>query len=79
MHGLLLHLASLAPNGERSWDIYTYECPTCDEFKYFTRERVGNDDDRDSLVGAPRKPTPTVNTSAIAVPEPDDDNPTQSG
>ena len=27
--------------------------------------------DRDSLVSAPRKPTPTLNADAIAIPEPD--------
>jgi hypothetical protein len=27
--------------------------------------------DRDSLVSVPRKPTPTLNTDAIAIPEPD--------
>jgi hypothetical protein len=34
--------------------------------------------DRDSFVGAPRKPTPIVNSSAIAVPEPDENGPTES-
>jgi len=29
--------------------------------------------DRDSLVPAPRKPTPTLNADAIAIPEPDPD------
>jgi hypothetical protein len=29
--------------------------------------------DRDSLIPAPRKPTPTLNTDTIAVPEPDSD------
>jgi translation elongation factor EF-G len=32
-----------------------------------------NDDDRDSLVGAPLKPVPTLNESGVALPEPDDD------
>jgi hypothetical protein len=29
--------------------------------------------DRDSLVSTPRKPTPTLNADAIAIPEPDSD------
>ena len=29
--------------------------------------------DRDSLVSAPHKPTPTLNADAIAIPEPDSD------
>ena len=74
-------LASVPPKGERSWDIYIYECPTCGPI-YMTREKVGEDDigdnDRDFLVGAPRKPPPTVNSSAIAVPEPDEDDVTQT-
>jgi elongation factor G len=31
------------------------------------------DDDRESPVGAPRKPSPRVNDSSVALPEPDDD------
>jgi elongation factor G len=34
----------------------------------------GNDD-RDSLVGAPRRPAPTLRTSSVALPEPEDDRP----
>jgi len=30
-----------------------------------------DDGDRDSLVSAPRKPTPTINADAIAIPEPE--------
>ena len=77
----LQFLASVPPKGEHSWDIYIYECPTCGPI-YMTREKVGEDDigddDRDSLVVVPRKPIPTVNSSAIAVPEPDEDGPTES-
>ena len=58
-------------------DIYIYECPTCGEPIYMTHEKSAGGDidsgDRDSLVGAPRKPPPTINSSAIAVPEPDED------
>jgi elongation factor G len=32
-----------------------------------------DDDDRESRVGAPRKPAPRVNDSSVALPEPDDD------
>jgi len=32
------------------------------------------DGDRDSLVGAPLRPVPRSNDSAVALPEPDDDN-----
>jgi hypothetical protein len=31
------------------------------------------DDDRESPLGAPRKPSPRVNDSSVALPEPDDD------
>ena len=63
-------------------DIYIYECPTCGEPIYMTHEKSAGGDidsgDRDSFVGAPRKPAPIVNSSAIAVPEPDEDGPTES-
>ena len=37
-----------------------------------TRRDVGPDDgDRDALVSSPRKPRPTLNADAIALPEPD--------
>ena len=45
-------------------------------FDSYQQVRVGpntNDDDRDSLVGAPLKPLPTLNESGVALPEPDDD------
>jgi elongation factor G len=35
-----------------------------------------NDDSRDSLVGEPRRPAPTLRDSRVALPEPDDDGPT---
>jgi hypothetical protein len=34
-------------------------------------EKGRNHGDRDSLVSAPRKPTPTLDADAIAIPEPD--------
>jgi transcriptional regulator len=40
--------------------------------RYEQRPGGPNDDDRKSPVGAPRKPAPRVNDSAIALPEPDD-------
>ena len=33
------------------------------------------DDNHDSLVGAPRRPTPKVRDSGVALPEPDEDRP----
>jgi elongation factor G len=45
-------------------------------FNRYQRVRLDpnmNDDNRDSLVGAPLKPVPTLNDSAVALPEPDDD------
>ena len=40
---------------------------------YQQRPAGPDDDDRKSPVGAPRKPAPRVNDSALALPEPDDD------
>jgi hypothetical protein len=34
-------------------------------------DKSPDDGDRDSLILAPRKPTPTLNADAIAIPEPD--------
>ena len=41
--------------------------------QYQPRPGGPDDDDRKSPVGAPRKPAPRVNDSAVALPEPDDD------
>jgi elongation factor G len=41
--------------------------------QYQQRPGGPDDDDRKSPVGAPRKPAPRVNDSAVALPEPDDD------
>ncbi len=41
--------------------------------RYQLRPCGPDDDDRRSPVGAPRRPVPTVNDSAVALPEPDDD------
>jgi elongation factor G len=40
--------------------------------RYQQRPGGPDDDDRKSAVGAPRKPTPTVSDSAVALPEPDE-------
>jgi len=78
---LLLESLASVEKGERSLDIHIYECPTCGP-TYLTYEKSAGGDidsgDRDSLVGAPRKPKPTLNSSAIAVPEPDENGPTES-
>ena len=65
-------------------EVHTYECPT--DGPLFITPAISNavgpdkgphkapdDGDRDSLVSARRKPTPTLNADAIAVPEPDSD------
>jgi translation elongation factor EF-G len=39
------------------------------------RHTDNNDGGRDSLVGAPRRPPPTLRSSGIALPEPDEDAP----
>jgi hypothetical protein len=74
---LLLESLASVEKGERSVDIHIYECPTCGPI-YLTHEKSAGGDidssDRDSLVGAPRKPAPTINSSSIAVPEPDEDD-----
>jgi hypothetical protein len=62
-------------------EVRTYECP--EHGPIFVRPQVaagrgpdkqpdrGPDNGRDSLVSAPRKPAPTLNADAIAIPEPD--------
>jgi hypothetical protein len=63
-------------------EVRTYECPehgpifvsppTAAGHGPEVRPDKGPDnDDRDSLVSSPRKPLPTLNADAIAVPEPD--------
>jgi hypothetical protein len=57
-----------------SLEIFTFECGRCGPI-HLSGPVPGQDTDnrdRDSLVGAPRKPSPIVNQSAIAVPEPDE-------
>ena len=63
-------------------EVRTYECPTHGPV-FITPEisigvgpdkgpdRAPDDGDRDSLISARRKPTPTLNADAIALPEPD--------
>jgi hypothetical protein len=66
-------------------EVRTYECPEHGPIFVGPQVAVGHDPhkepekgpdngDRDSLVSAPRKPTPTLNADAIAVPEPDSDS-----
>lgn len=63
-------------------EVRTYECPahgpiflspeTSVEHSPQKELQKGPDDgDRDTLILAPRKPAPTLNSDAIAVPEPD--------
>jgi len=65
-------------------EVRTYECPA--HGPVFVNPEIsvehdpGNGPDkspdngeRDSLIPAPRKPTPTLNADAIAIPEPDSD------
>ena len=65
-------------------EVHTYECPEHGPIFVGPQETVGDgpdkrshkgphNGDRDSLVSAPRKPTPTLNGDAIAIPEPDSD------
>ena len=65
-------------------EVRTYECPTHGPIFVSPQKSVGrspdnrldtgpHDGDRDSLIPAPRKPTPTINADAIAIPEPDSD------
>jgi hypothetical protein len=76
---LAMMLGSLAEKG-MALEMFTFECARCGPI-YLSGPLPGQDADsldRDSLVGSPRKPSPQVDKSAIAVPEPDDDEP-QSG
>jgi len=65
-------------------EVHTYECP--EHGPIFVRPRPAaahdsaeqpdqapDDGDRDSLIGARRKPTTPLNAAGIAVPEPDHD------
>ena len=63
-------------------EVRTYECPTHGPIFVSPQISVGHgpdkgldkgpdNGDRDSLILAPRKPTPTLNADAIAIPEPD--------
>ena len=65
-------------------EVRTYECPEHGPIFVSPRAALGpgpdkaldedpDNRDRDSLVPAPRKPTPTLNAEAIAIPEPDSD------
>jgi hypothetical protein len=63
-------------------EVRTYECPSHGPMFVSPQIAVGHDPDkrsdkgpgngdRDSVVPVPRKPTPTLNTHSIAIPEPD--------
>jgi hypothetical protein len=66
-------------------EVHTYECPEHGPIFVSSQtaavghvpdKRLHKDpdsSDRDSLVSAPRRPKPTLNADAIAVPEPDSD------
>ena len=65
-------------------EVRTYECPTHGPTFITPQMSIGRDPDkgpgkppdngdRDSLISAPRKPKPTLNADAIAIPEPDSD------
>src|SRR5437868_3697236 len=70
-----------------SWgynEVRTYECPTHGPIFISPQVSVGHrptqgldtsqdDGDRDSLISAPRKPTPLLDADTIAIPEPDSD------
>jgi elongation factor G len=45
-----------------------------DHYQQVRNDPNRSDGDRDSLVGAPLRPVPRLNDSAVALPEPDDDN-----
>ncbi len=63
-------------------EVRTYECPThgpifldaqvsVAQGSHKGPDKTRDEGDRDSVILAPRKPTPTLNADAIAVPEPD--------
>jgi hypothetical protein len=63
-------------------EVRTYECPAHGPIFVTPQISAGHgsdkeadkgadNGDRDSLVSAPRKPTPTLSADAIAIPEPD--------
>lgn len=63
-------------------EVRTYECPehgpifvspqaAVEHAPATPPDRGPDNRDRDSLVSAPRKPAPTLNAGAIAIPEPD--------
>jgi hypothetical protein len=65
-------------------EVRTYECPrhgpifigpqtSIEKMSEALPPNAPDDGDRDSLVSAPRKPSPTLDVNSIAVPEPDQD------
>jgi len=65
-------------------EVRTYECPSHGPIFVNPQasavrdpdkapEKMPDDGDGDSLILAPRKPTPPLNADAIAIPEPDSD------
>jgi hypothetical protein len=79
----LTFVCSWPSRGTWGYDVvHTYECPTHGPIFITPETSVGgqpaechatapDQSDRDSLIAAPRKPAPVLNTDAIAVPEPD--------
>jgi hypothetical protein len=68
-------LSHIAAKGD-TLEMFTFECARCGP-TYLSGSvpvRDIDDRDRDSVVGAPRKPSPHVDNSTAAVPEPDDDS-----
>jgi hypothetical protein len=86
-HGELTFVASWSVRGLWGYDeVRTYECqshgpifvrPQTEAVEHSSSKQASDktpgNRDRDSLVSAPRKPTPTLDTDAIAIPEPDSD------
>jgi hypothetical protein len=81
----LSFVGSWAARGLWGYDeVRAYECPTHGPIFFNSQKSIGpgpvnvpdqspDNSDRDSLVSAPRKPTPTLSSGAIAIPEPDSD------
>jgi elongation factor G len=44
-----------------------------EEYRPFRADEGSSDEDRDSIVGAPLRPAPTLRASGVALPEPDED------
>jgi hypothetical protein len=81
--GELSFVCSWTFRGRWGYDeVLTFECPAhgpifirpgkpTEQASEKRPDRGPDAGDRDSLVSAPRKPTPTLSSDAIAIPEPD--------